>query len=90
MAKQRIGDKKLKACSAITGKDYKKGYTHGGWEHFSVECWYNPDEKGQMRNSDQVNWKTGEWNPDVRDGKFVSPEDYERIKDGERKKAADS
>lgn len=65
MAKQQVGEKKLARCRAVTGRPYRTGLVRGGWPHFHVECWYGKND------ADIVNWKTGTWEPHVRNGHWL-------------------
>ena len=61
--KQRLGEKKLKLCQQIGGKDYFVCFVRGGRPHFQAECWYT------QHDADWVNYRTGECEAYVRDGK---------------------
>jgi len=64
--KQKLGEKKLKRCQQIGGKDYYVCYVRGGRPHFQAECWYV--HRG-ANWADWVNYRTGECEAYVRDGK---------------------
>lgn len=73
--KQRLGDKKHAACEGISGNRYVACYTRGGWTHGLAECWLADgarSERGGYRDCDLVNYRTGEWWPDYRNGEKVT------------------
>ncbi len=72
--KQKIGQKKLEKCRKIGQKNYFRGWVRGGWEHYTALCFYQPKDTC-LENADLVNYKTGEWEPAIRDGAIV----YQRI-----------
>lgn len=76
--KQKLGSKKHRLCEAKAGKKYIICLTRGGWKHFVAECWFT------VRDADLVNWKTGEVEPDVRDGKVVEVEEDTIVHDVDR------
>lgn len=62
---QRLGEKKLTLCRAITQTQYTSGWTRGGWAHGTAKCWAGSD------HCDFVNYRTGEFSPYVRNGKVL-------------------
>ena len=67
--KQRLGEKKQRRCTAITGQPYVACYTRGGWTHGTAECWFG--DASPYRDADLVNYLTGEHQPYLRDGERV-------------------
>jgi len=75
MARQRLGTRKHALCEKATGRKYDMCLVRGNTAHFWAICQWakgeNPEQTNNHLDADWVNYKTGEWEPYTRNGKFV-------------------